>query len=534
MNSKRRLIIIGLLIICMVLSMMPAVTVRAADEVPVIGPVYVSGYSGYFPAAANNGNTATVTITGTYLRGVTAVTVYDGNTPDALISTSNIVSTNSTADTKFKVDITVDSTAAAGPRNITVTTPSGTSAVATGVFTVYRTTASIGVPGVVYTGATFDVYINISNIANIDVYQFDLLYDNSVIRVVGNVGGPGVSSGLIGQTIFPVDGWSFPPDGVPGHLRSLGNLSGVSGICGQGYLAKITFQAVGAAGTTSPLTLPPENFGLFDGLGMKIIPDSVISGSIDIGISIINNSLPDVTRGLPYSCTMSASGGITPYTWIATGLPAVLSIDSSTGLISGTTTTAAGQYPVIITVTDSTSPTHWTKSKTLPMVVYEPLVITSASPLPTGRAGTSYSQNLTAAGGLSPYSWSIQSGTLPAGLSLSASGLISGTPTNISNSTSIVFKVTDSRGVTATKELAIAIVGMPSIATAALSSGQKGIYYSQNLTATGGLAPYTWTQQSGSLPTGLTLSGAGVINGIPTASGNSTFSVIVTDCAGGN
>jgi hypothetical protein len=53
------------------------------------------------------------------------------------------------------------------------------------------------------------------------------------------------------------------------------------------------------------------------------------------------------------------------------------------------------------------------------------------------------------------------------------------------------------------------------------------------LTAAGGLAPYSWTLASGSLPTGLSLTGGGVINGIPSASGNFTFSVMVTDSLGG-
>jgi Zn-dependent metalloprotease len=69
------------------------------------------------------------------------------------------------------------------------------------------------------------------------------------------------------------------------------------------------------------------------------------------------------TVGVATSLTLSASGGVTPYTFSATGLPAGLSISSSTGVISGTPTTA-NTYSVTATVTDSATPTHATASQT--------------------------------------------------------------------------------------------------------------------------------------------------------------------------
>src|ERR1035441_10696409 len=73
-----------------------------------------------------------------------------------------------------------------------------------------------------------------------------------------------------------------------------------------------------------------------------------------------------------------------------------------------------------------------------------PLVVVTTS-LPSGQVGTVYSATLAATGGTSPYSWSLTSGTLPAGLTLNAAtGAISGTPTAAANATALTFTVTDS------------------------------------------------------------------------------------------
>jgi len=159
------------------------------------------------------------------------------------------------------------------------------------------------------------------------------------------------------------------------------------------------------------------------------------------------------------------------------------------------------------------------------------LTITTSS-LPNGTTGVAYSQTLTASGGTSPYTWAIASGSLPSGLSLNtSSGAITGTPsaTGTSNFTA---RVTDNVSATATKALSI-IVTAPvplSITTTSLPNGTVGAAYSQTLTATGGVTPYTWAIASGSLPAGLTLNtSSGGITGTPSASGTSNFTARVTD-----
>jgi hypothetical protein len=161
------------------------------------------------------------------------------------------------------------------------------------------------------------------------------------------------------------------------------------------------------------------------------------------------------------------------------------------------------------------------------------LSVTTSS-LPNGTMGVAYSQTLVATGGMTPYTWTITTGTLPAGLTLSSSGVISGTPTTAGGPTSVTCRVTDSASATATKSLSITINSSPpSITTSSLWNGTVGVAYSQTMAATGGTSPYTWTITTGTLPLGLTLSSSGVISGTPTtASGQTSLTFKVTDSTG--
>ena len=156
-------------------------------------------------------------------------------------------------------------------------------------------------------------------------------------------------------------------------------------------------------------------------------------------------------------------------------------------------------------------------------------VITTVS-LPGGTVGTAYSQTLTATG-TTPITWSRESGTLPAGLSLAANGTISGTPTTAGTS-SFTVKAKNSVGET-TKALSIVINPIaPTITTASLPGGTVGTAYSQTLTATGG-TPITWSVSAGTLPGGLTLNAeSGIISGTPAAAETFNFTVRATNSGG--
>jgi len=245
---------------------------------------------------------------------------------------------------------------------------------------------------------------------------------------------------------------------------------------------------------------------------------------------ITTASLAAGTTGVAYSQTLGATSGTTPYTWsISSGsLPSGLVLDASTGVISGQPDTT-GTSSFTVTVTDDASETA---SKALSITVANPVSITTTS-LTGGVTGQAYSATAAATGGSGPYTWSRTSGSLPNGLSLAAStGVISGTP-SATGSFSFTLQLTDSAGRTDTKSLSITVLAPPSITTTSMTAGSTGTAYSHTLAATSGTAPYTWSISAGSLPAGLTLDGStGVISGIPTATGNTSFTAKVTDSAG--
>ena len=243
-------------------------------------------------------------------------------------------------------------------------------------------------------------------------------------------------------------------------------------------------------------------------------------------LSVTTPSLPGGTVGTAYSQMLTASGGTGGYTWaVSSGAwPAGLSFTASGG-ISGTPI-AAGTANFTVTVTDSSKQSA---SKALSITVAPPPVTVTTASLPGGTVGTAYSQTLTASGGAGGYTWAVSSGTLPAGLSLGASGTISGTPTT-AGTASFTVTVTDSSKGSASKALSIAVTAPPlTVTTASLPGGTVGATYSQTLAAGGGTGGYTWAVGSGTLPAGLTLGASGGISGTPTVAGTSNFTVTVTD-----
>jgi hypothetical protein len=256
-------------------------------------------------------------------------------------------------------------------------------------------------------------------------------------------------------------------------------------------------------------------------------------------LRILTSSLPAGSVGEAYSATLSASGGTPAYNWSVTrgALPAGLSLNAATGVISGTPVGAAGAIAVTIAVTDSSS-AHTSAASSLSLSISSSsssaataaLAITTTA-LPAAQVGTVYSAALVASGGTAPYSWALTGGTLPAGLSFATNGAITGTPAAAA-SASLTFKVTDAGkpAQTATTTLSL-VVTAPQLAitTTSLPNGAVGTAYSASLAASGGTLPYTWQLSSGTLPAGLSFSG-GLISGIPTAAVSSaSLTFIVVD-----
>jgi hypothetical protein len=154
-------------------------------------------------------------------------------------------------------------------------------------------------------------------------------------------------------------------------------------------------------------------------------------------------------------------------------------------------------------------------------------------------------QTVTATGGTEPYTFAVTSGTFPPGLTLSESGALSGVPTG-GGDYSFTVTATDAVGATGTATGNFGPYGIYDAGITfspanpvdvsgiyVLPSAQEGQPYSQDFTATGGTAPYTYSFGGGDLPNGLTLSSTGRLSGTPTISGQSDFAVVATDSSTG-
>src|SRR4029079_8449154 len=148
-----------------------------------------------------------------------------------------------------------------------------------------------------------------------------------------------------------------------------------------------------------------------------------------------------------------------PYTWsvVSGTLPSGIALNPTTGTLTGAAT-AVGNFSVTIQVADSKSQTA---QKALSFTVTSPPVEVATSSLPGAIRGVSFSQQLTAAGGKSPYNWAVTAGTLPGGLAIAGStGVISGIPT-ATGSFAFTVTVTDADSHNASRALSITVIAPP-------------------------------------------------------------------------
>jgi len=257
--------------------------------------------------------------------------------------------------------------------------------------------------------------------------------------------------------------------------------------------------------------------------------------------------LPAGMVAVPYPSTaINAEGGIEPYRFslkIGSSLPQDLTLNATTGVISGTPTTE-GNFTTTIVVTGANGASA-ERAYTIRIDAYD-LAVDIPATIP-GQANKPLAPViLDATGGLEPYNWSV-SPSLPLGLSLNATtGSITGTPTTAGNTT-VTFTVKDARQRTATATTKFVIAAadpLEFITAASLPAGKVASVYGGDVTilpmpvpatgitieGKGGFSPYTYALKiPGTLPPGLTLSTAGKITGTPTTAGTFKFFVVMKD-----
>lgn len=240
----------------------------------------------------------------------------------------------------------------------------------------------------------------------------------------------------------------------------------------------------------------------------------------------------DGQLGVSYSEQMFGDGGIPPYAFaVASGaLPAGLMMTSG-GLISGVPS-ASGVASFGVSATDAFGSSGAFGFEI--NVTGSPTIVAFGEDLQYAILNDFYDEPLEVAGGTPPYTFALVGGALPTGLTLAASGVISGTPTVV-EAESFTVQVTDANGLVGDSVLRLSVQGplLPTIVPTVtlLPYGVVGTAYSETITAQGGTPPYSYGVNSGALPDGLTLGtgGPGVISGTPTTAGTFNFQIIVFD-----
>jgi hypothetical protein len=240
------------------------------------------------------------------------------------------------------------------------------------------------------------------------------------------------------------------------------------------------------------------------------------------------------TTGTPYLLQMTASVPDAKTFSISTGaLPPGLTLNSSTGLISGAPT-AAGTYS--FTVYAKVNADSRSDTKALTIVVRDPLKITASEPFSaarkaSGEVGVPFDATLAATGGLGPYQWTVTAGELPPGLDLSE-GAISGTPTAAGNY-AFIATVTDSESRTVHYTARVAVAEKLAVTTSLFRLAKVGKLFGAKLKTSGGAKPISWRITAGQLPKGVRFSRKlGVLAGVPKNAGRYTLQFEATDALG--
>jgi hypothetical protein len=310
---------------------------------------------------------------------------------------------------------------------------------------------------------------------------------------------------------------------TPVQMVGTGGAGGPYTFAALGLPAGLTMSSAGVISGTPTVT------GTFS-YTITVTDANGVSGTVNCSVTVLSTPtgtcvVINAVQGAAITPVqlVGTGGAGGPYTFVASGLPAGLTM-SSTGVISGTPT-VNGTFNYTTTVTDANgvSGTLNCSVTVLSTPTANCVVINAvqgAAITPVQLIGTG------GAGG--PYTF-VASG-LPAGLTMSSTGVISGAPT-VTGTFSYAITVTDASGVSGTVNCSVTVLSRPATSCVVINAVQGIAITPAQLIGSGGAGgPYTFAATG--LPAGLTISAAGVISGIPTVTGTFGYTVTVTDKSG--
>jgi len=250
---------------------------------------------------------------------------------------------------------------------------------------------------------------------------------------------------------------------------------------------------------------------------------------------ITSTAVETATAGTAYTYTVTATDADSDTLTYSVAGPTGMAI-STAGVITWTPT-AAGSNAVIVTVSDGTASVTQSFTITVAAVVVpanNAPVITSTA-VTTATVGTAYTYTVVATdadGDTLTYELIALTGFVPAWMSVSSAGVISGTPTaaGTENVTVKVSDGTDSVNQSYVVTVSAAPVGPSSVALTPLTATNGEVYTGTASATAGDNATLTYTLTTA--PTGMTITSAGVITWTPAAAGTESVTVLVTDGAG--